>query len=132
MSTLRVSLRELASSFAEQVMDAIRGASLEELLDGGGTGRPTRGGTTAGNPRAPAARPARPGRLARRSPEQITAVLEQVVGLVKKSKGGLRAEQIRADLGLQAKEMPRVLQEGLARKKLKAKGRKRATTYFAA
>jgi hypothetical protein len=32
---------------------------------------------------------------------------------------------------MQAKEMPRVLSEGLAKKKLKKKGQKRATTYFA-
>jgi hypothetical protein len=33
---------------------------------------------------------------------------------------------------MEAKEMPRVLKEGLAKKKLKAKGQKRATTYSAA
>jgi hypothetical protein len=42
-----------------------------------------------------------------------------------------RAEQIRDALKMQSKEMPRVLQEGLAKKKLKSKGQKRATTYFA-
>ena len=30
-----------------------------------------------------------------------------------------------------AKEMPRILKEGLATKKLTSKGQKRATTYFA-
>jgi Fic family protein len=55
-----------------------------------------------------------------------------VVALVKGKKDGLRAEQIRAALKMQSKEMPRVLKEGLAKKKLKSKGQKRATTYFAA
>jgi hypothetical protein len=32
---------------------------------------------------------------------------------------------------MQAKEMPRVLAEGLSKKKLKRRGRKRATTYTA-
>jgi hypothetical protein len=50
---------------------------------------------------------------------------------VKKHKEGLRAEQIREELGLQAKELPRVLKEGLSSRKLKSKGQKRATTYFA-
>ncbi|HEY4015776.1 MAG TPA: hypothetical protein VGM06_20690 [Polyangiaceae bacterium] len=50
---------------------------------------------------------------------------------MKKHKEGLRAEQIRSELGLQAKEMPRILKEGLGKKSLKAKGQKRATTYFA-
>jgi len=43
----------------------------------------------------------------------------------------MRSEDIRAKLGLESKEMPRVLKEGLAKKKLSAKGQKRATTYFA-
>jgi hypothetical protein len=34
--------------------------------------------------------------------------------------------------GCRPKEMPRVLKQGLVSKKLKAKGRKRATMYFAA
>jgi hypothetical protein len=70
--------------------------------------------------------------LPRRSPEQIATALDQVVALVKGNREGLRAEQIRAALKMQSKEMPRVLKEGLARKRLKAKGQKRATTYTAA
>jgi hypothetical protein len=50
---------------------------------------------------------------------------------VKKHGDGLRAEQIRSELGMQAKELPRVLKEGLASKKLRSKGQKRATTYYA-
>jgi Fic family protein len=55
-----------------------------------------------------------------------------VVALVKGKKNGLRAELIRAALKMESKELPRVLKEGLAKRKLKAKGQKRATTYFAA
>ena len=54
-----------------------------------------------------------------------------MIALLKGKKDGLRAEQIRAALKMQSKEMPRVLREGLAKKKLKAKGQKRATTYTA-
>src|SRR5580658_5528733 len=132
MSSLRTSLRELAASFADSVLHAIRGASLEELLgEAGGAAR--RGpGRPPGSKAAPASPRARkPGRLARRSPEQIAEALDRVVALVKTKKEGLRAEQIRAALKMQSKEMPRVLQEGLAKKKLKAKGQKRATTYTA-
>jgi hypothetical protein len=43
----------------------------------------------------------------------------------------MRAEEIRSMLGMQAREMPRILKEGLAKKKLTSKGQKRATTYFA-
>jgi hypothetical protein len=135
MPTLRSTLHDLANSFASSVLDAIRGTSLEELLGeaGGrarrGPGRPpksTAGATASTTPHA-----RKPGRLARRSAEQIAKALDQVVALVKTKKDGLRAEQIRAALKMQSKEMPRVLQEGLAKKKLKAKGQKRATTYTA-
>jgi hypothetical protein len=70
--------------------------------------------------------------LPRRSAEDIAQILDQVVSLVRSHKEGLRAEQIRSELGMQAKEMPRVLKEGLVRRKLRSKGQKRATTYFAA
>jgi hypothetical protein len=80
---------------------------------------------------APTKRVRSAGRLPRRSAEDIGAALTQVVALVKKHKDGMRAEQIRSELGLQAKEMPRILKEGLSKKSLKAKGQKRATTYFA-
>jgi hypothetical protein len=136
MSSLGNSLSDLASAFASSVLDAIRGASLEELLGetaGGarrGPGRPkaTSVPQTNGEPE----RVASSGRLKRRSSEEIAKALDEVIALVKKHKSGLRAEQIRAQLKMDRKEMPRVLQEGLSTKKLKSKGRKRATTYTTA
>jgi hypothetical protein len=79
----------------------------------------------------PAARKGKNGRLPRRSAEEIAAMLNKVVLLVRTQKNGLRAEEIRSKLGLLPKEMPRVLKEGIAAKKLTSKGQKRATTYFA-
>jgi hypothetical protein len=70
------------------------------------------------------------GRLQRRSAEDISKTLEVVVSLLGSRKNGLRAEQIRAELNMQAKELPRILKEGLSRKKLRTVGQKRATTYF--
>ena len=130
---LKSALESLASSFASSVLDAIKGASLEELLaesTGGprrGPGRPP-GSNAVSAPRV--ARTTRSGRLKRRSAEDIAAALDKVVALVKTKKDGLRAEQIRKTLKMQSKEMPRVLQQGLAKKKLRSKGQKRATTYF--
>ena len=136
LMSLRTNLESLASDFASAVLNAIRGASLEELLaDSGsgarrGPGRPPK--SSAGPAASAAPRARKSGRLARRSPEQIAKALDQVVALVKGKKDGLRAEQIRDALKMQSKELPRVLQEGLAKKKLKSKGQKRATTYFSA
>lgn len=139
-NSLRSNIQAAAAVFTSSVLDAIRGASLEELLAessarGGrrGPGRPPRAAAAAAAGGAPRpARTTRSGRLKRRSAEDIAEALESVVALVKKHKAGLRAEQIREELRMQSKEMPRVLKEGLAKKKLKAKGQKRATTYTAA
>jgi hypothetical protein len=132
-NSLRSKLSDLADSFANSVLDAIRSASLEELIGDGGR-EPARA-RSAPTPK-PASKPARSsssgGRLPRRSAEDIAQILDQVVALVKSHKEGLRAEQIRSELGMQAKEMPRVLKEGLVKRKLRSKGQKRATTYFAA
>jgi len=72
------------------------------------------------------------GRLARRSPEEIARTLDKIHGLLKGKKAGMRSEEIRDALKLDVREMPRVLKEGLAKKKLKSRGQKRATTYTVA
>src|SRR5579863_29361 len=140
-TSLRTQLDHLATNFANAVLGAIRSASLEELLAESGASSASRraapqGFRQAPPPPLPAARRALPvskpsGRLARRSPEQIAQVVNKVVLLVKTHKEGMRAEQIRSKLGLLPKEMPRILKDGLASKRLTAKGQKRATTYFA-
>lgn len=128
MSDLKAHLQSLASTFADGVLAAIRSASLDDLLAESGSPRDRggSGGGGVGNGR-------KPGRLPRRSAQEIAKTLGRVVAAVKASKGkGLRAEEIRKALSLDVREVPRVLKEGLRTKKLKAKGRKRATTYYAA
>lgn len=71
------------------------------------------------------------GRLRRRSDEEIATALNKIVLLVKTHREGMRAEEIRSKLGMLPKEMPRILKEGVAKKKLTTKAQKRATTYFA-
>jgi hypothetical protein len=151
MSGLRNELSALAATFADSVLAAIRGASIEELLGEAGTparrapaptrarsvGRPARASSA---PRAvapsasagPVKRSKGDGRLARRTPEDIAQTLGVVVALVKKHPKGLRSEEIRKALKLDVREVPRVLKEGLSKKALKSKGQKRATVYSAA
>jgi hypothetical protein len=136
---LRSALNHLASNFASAVLDALKTASLDDLVSGSaghaaparrGPGRPRGSGTSRSPGASPGPKRSPAGRLARRSPEQIAKAVERVVALVKKSKDGLRSEQIRAELKLDKRELPRVLGEGLAKKVLKSKGQKRATRYF--
>ena len=145
MPTLRSTLDSLAHAFASSVLAAIRGASIQDLLaeTGGaprrGPGRPrgSNGQATGGRQYSPVslAGPSpktKGGRLARRSPADIAKALDAVVAHVKRSKAGLRSEEIRRALKLDVREVPRILKAGLAMKKLKSKGQKRATTYSAA
>lgn len=129
MPTLRSQLDSIAATFASAVVEAIRGASLHELV--APDGRAATAARPASSPLAKtmASKTTRSGRLKRRSSEDIGQILDQVVSLVKKNKDGLRAEQIRTELDLQAKELPRVLKEGLRSKRLRKAGQKRATVY---
>lgn len=142
-NAFRSTISDLASSFAAAVVNAIRGANLQDILEfTSGTHMaalrpgPRRAGRHHAKATAATARPSksarRPkGRLQRRSAADIAKALDQVVALIKSKKSGLRAEQIRQHLGMEAREMPRVLKEGLAKKVLRSKGQKRSTTYTA-
>jgi hypothetical protein len=130
MTTLHQTLNSLAADFASSVLHALRGASIDEISGLLGnvrlgrvsraTGAGSRGGRRSGGRR-----------LSRRSKSDIEGVVERIVGLLKKHPKGLRAEEIRQQLGLEAKELPRPIAEGLSRKRIAKQGQKRATTYFA-
>jgi hypothetical protein len=130
MPDLRSSIQSLAQAFAAGVLDAIRSSSLEDILaettgeTKRGPGRP-RGNGGGGRPPSTSWK-----RLARRSAGDLAAVTESIVALVKKHPKGLRAEQIRAELGIEKREWVRPLALALDSKKLKKKGAKRSTTYF--
>jgi hypothetical protein len=135
MPTLRDSIHDLAQKFAAHIVDAIRSASLEDILSTSGA---TVKAKAKGSSRrsivrsAPARHQARSSkRLARRSARDIAGVTERIVTLVKSKRGGLRAEQIRRELGIAKNEWMRPLELALSTKKLTKKGQKRATTYFA-
>ena len=131
MSTVHSTLSTLASQFATDVLSAIRSASVSDLLEAQGVSpaartaraaRPTSNGASKANV-------SKNGRLARRGPEEIGKVVTSIVGLLSKNPAGMRAEQIRGALNLQAKEMPRPLAEAMKQKLITSKGQKRATTY---
>ena len=140
---LKNRISSLAEEFSAGVLAAIRSASLDEILAGGsaapakrGPGRPPKanGAITTESSKAAVSKPApkkKGGRLARRSPEQIAEVVESIVGALKKSKDGLRSEQLQKALRLDKKEISGPINEALAGKKITKKGQRRATTYFA-
>ena len=127
-NSLRLTLTQLAASFADDVLKSIRGLSLEELLAATKGTSGGRGGRERAE--APANGGAR-GRLGRRSASDIAGTVDEIVALLKTHKGGLRSEQIQKQLGLDKRAMARPISAALAAKKIAKKGEKRATTYFA-
>jgi CRP-like cAMP-binding protein len=136
MSTLHQTINSLAAEFAHNLLRALRNASLEEILAETASGHAAvGGGRRRGRPAAAGVAVAAAGRgrrLRRRSAGDINAVVQKIVGLLKANKKGLRAEEIRMKLGLDRREIPRPLAEALHKKLVTKKGKKRATTYFAA
>lgn len=127
MSNLRGTLEALAARFAESVIEALRTASLDEISS-------VTSGATRARTRSAAAEPASRrrsagGRLARRTANDIQGMVQSIVDLVAKHPDGLRAEQIRAALNVEAKELPRPLAEAVSTGALTKSGQKRATTY---
>ena len=130
MTDLNSSIQSLAESFATSVIQAIRASSLADILqETSGAKRGPGHPVSNGGPTRPARSSSK--RLARRSEKDIAAVADTIVAFVKKRKDGRRAEQIRAELGIDKREWMRPLEAALESKKLAKKGEKRATTYFA-
>jgi hypothetical protein len=137
--SLHNTIQQLATDFAAGVLGAIRGSSLEDILaetEGAkrrGPGRPRKQSVAAAPERA-ASRPSsarrKGGRLGRRSAGALERVVGRIVDLLSRNSKGLRAEQIRAELGLSAKELPRPIGKALESKRIRKTGQKRATTYF--
>jgi len=140
--SLKSTIEQLATGFAAEVLAAIRLASLEDILaESGRSGSSSRAAaaprssgsssSSSSNSAPAAARKRRGGRLARRSPEQIAAVVDSIVSALQKASSGLRSEQLQKTLGLDKKEITGPLNEALAAKKIRKTGQKRSTTYFA-
>jgi hypothetical protein len=143
-NALRDSIHQMATEFASAVLRAIRGASLDDILsetsNGAGSGRrgPGRPPRSAGEDtmgsvsgHEAARRVGRKGRLGRRSADDIAVVVDRIVKLLDAHPEGLRAEELRRALDLEAKELPRPIADALAAHKISKQGEKRATTYFA-
>lgn len=156
MSNLRSALNTITSQFIDNVLAAMRSASLQDIAAETGARSAPKSSTAPAAPKrragrkpaavAEAAAPAaeapakgrggrssarKGGRLARRSPEDLAKVVDQIVAVLEKHPDGLRAEEIRAAIGVSAKELPRPLGDALDGKRITKKGQKRATTYFA-
>jgi hypothetical protein len=124
MSSLRTQIESLALAFAERTLTAVRGSSLDQILDLKGTrprGRPK--GSTSSKPRGQ-------GRKKRTSLE-IKQAADAIIAFVRKHPKGVPAPTIKMALGIPQKEWMFPLAVAL-KQGLKKSGKKRATVYFAA
>jgi hypothetical protein len=120
--TFRESIQAAVTVFVEELMSVIRTAAIGDLDS---DERPAARVQTRA--KAPESKPAR---LVRRTPEQIAAVAADITALLRKCPKGLRAEEIRDKLGLDRRELPRVLQQAVKDKQIKVLGgQKRSTVY---
>jgi len=140
MATLHDTINALASDFAHQLLAALRGASLEEIISETSAGhvrrrgpgrRPAQLAGGGGEIPTPIRGKRKAGRLARRSAEDIAKTVAKIVAVVKAHKKGINAEGIKAALKVDRRELPKPLAMALKTKKIHKKGRKRATMYFA-
>ena len=131
-------LKQLAATFADAVSEVVETEMRDRMTNalsalgatGGSGDTEVRRGRPTKTPKEKTGK-SKSGRLARRSLEEIQAVVADVVKLVSKHPDGLRSETIRTELDLDVREVPRVLKEGLTMGALKSTGQKRATVYFA-
>ena len=120
----------ITNALREQLLEAFEGFGAAHVAAPKTNGAAPKVHMAKGAPVVERAKPKKGKRLARRSAGDIQAALRMVEGLLKKKPAGLRAEQIRAELGFEPKEMPRILKQGLVGRSLKIlSGSKRATTY---
>ncbi len=136
MTSLDTTLNDLAEAFASAVMEELRGTTLEELIAESDEGPSRKQSARFTRPMAEAALAAvahddkNAAPPPRRAQEDPAKTLDLVTKLLRANPKGLRSEELRKMLGLDATEMGRILKGGIASKKLRSKGEKRATTYF--
>lgn len=117
--SLQKQIQELAVEFSNAVLKCFRGASIDELTNGG----------AVASKKAPAAKRSG-GRLPRRSDEEIQTMVDAIVACVSKHPEGIRAEELRTELKVDKKELMKPVIAALESGVLRKEGEKRATTYF--
>lgn len=123
--SLQRNLETIAADFARKIVEALRGASIEDLSGAAGSS----GGRATAAPKSSAASKKASARLDRRSADDIAHTLQRFVSLLQHHTEGLRAEQLREILFLDKRELPRPIALGLSTGALAKSGQKRATVY---
>ncbi len=129
MPNLNATITSLAQNFANQLVEALRSLSLEEILAATGTAAPKRVGATKSATKTATKAASKPQAKATARAGSLSA--EAIVAVLKKHKGGLRAELLRRELGAPKPAFNYHVQKAIAAKLVTKRGVKRATTYTA-
>ncbi len=125
MPNLHSDIQRLVDGFVAQVTELARRAAIDTLESalgrGGGGGR----GGSAGIARIGRSR----GRGAKRTSNELEKLQDDFLSFVSKNPG-MRIEQINKQLGTTTKDLALPIRKLIADGSLKAKGKKRSTTYF--
>jgi predicted HTH transcriptional regulator len=122
MANLQSDIQRLVDGFVQQLTELARRAAvegLEQALSRSGS----RGGAVARLGRGR-------GRGAKRTSNELEKMQDDFLSFVGKNPG-LRIEQINKQLGTTTKDLALPIRKLIADGSLKAKGKKRSTTYFA-
>jgi hypothetical protein len=132
MTTLNATINELASNLAHDLLRALRGASLEQIVAETAAGHARRG--PGRPPKANAqtsVRTKNSGKRVRRSADDLAKTVGKIAAALKGHKSGLRSEQLQKVLHLPKREITGPIALALKSKKITKRGQRRATTYFA-
>ncbi len=122
MPNLQTDIQRLVDGFVAQVTELARRAAIDTLQSA--LGQSPRGrATLAGMGRIR-------GRGSKRTSSELEQQQEQFLEFVR-ANPGLRIEQINKQLGTTTKDLALPIRKMIADGSLKAKGKKRSTTYFA-
>jgi predicted HTH transcriptional regulator len=122
MATLQSDIQRLVDSFVAQVTELARRAAMNSLETAFGRGG-GRSASATGLPRVGR------GRGAKRTMAELEQLQDEFLTFVTKNPG-LRIEQINKQLNTTTKDLQLPIRKLLAEGYLKAKGKKRSTTYF--
>lgn len=119
-------LDELTATATQRIIDVLNGLPLSALTGGGDQAAAPAAHKTA--PRA--AKKSAGGRLAKRSPEEMQAVIDRIIEALQGEQEGLSSEQLQKALGLAKNEIQRPLLLALEGSVVRKTGEKRSTRYF--